>query len=298
MIAKRTIPLLIAAVIGLLLIATYFIPSTEQWGADAMEMFIILAAAAMALGAGNLILLNLSKVSGMRPGWAYSIITLLAFFVLFFVGMFKIGALPTAGAPDNAWTAPVIQDGAPFWWMYQYGLVPLTATMFGMLAFYIASAAFRAFRAKNFEATLLLGTAFIVLLGQVYAGVWLTSFLPDLNSYVASLPEASRDLASSVGMQLQLSPTISLKDVSFDGVAYAAMSPDQQAIAAGAFEHLSGWFYQLLNGLRLENLTTMILDVPQKAGNRAIMIGIALGIVSTSLKVILGVDRSYLGSGD
>ena len=102
--------------------------------------------------------------------------------------------------------------------------------MFAMLAFYVASAAFRAFRAKNIEASLLLGTAFIILLGRTFAGVALTAWLPD-------------------------------------------------------------W----LAGLKLENLTVTIMKVFNTAGNRAIMIGIALGIVSTSLKVLLGVDRSYLG---
>ena len=251
MILKRSIPLAIAAVVGFLLILTYFIPTTEQWGADAMEMFIILAAAAMVLGAGNLLLMNLSKISNRSEGWAYAVITLVAFFVVLYIGMFKIGAMPTPSAPDNAWTAPVIQDGAPFWWIYQYCLVPLTATMFAMLAFYIASAAFRAFRAKNLEAFLLLFTAFIVLLGQIYAGIWISDLL--------QLPTAD------------------------------------QLVEAG--EQDNAW-YQFLSGLRLENLTQMILDVPQKAGNRAIMIGIALGIVSTSLKVLLGVDRSYLGSED
>ena len=296
MIAKRTIPLLIAALVGLLMIATYFIPKTESYGADAMEMFIILAAAAMVLGAGNLTILNLSKISNRQPGWAYAVITLLAFFVTLYIGMFKVGAFPTATAPDNAWTAPVVQDGAPFWWIYQYVLVPLTATMFAMLAFYIASAAFRAFRAKNLEATLLLGTAFIVLLGQVYAGVWLTSFLPDLTSYVATFPTDVQQFVSAVGMQVDNG--VPLAQLTYDGVSFAGMSADQQAIAVEVSGHMTGWWYQLLNGLRLENLTQVILDVPQKAGNRAIMIGIALGIVSTSLKVILGVDRSYLGSED
>ena len=104
---------------------------------------------------------------------------------------------------------------------------------------------------KNLEAFLLLFTAFIVLLGQIYAGIWISDLL--------QLPTAD------------------------------------QLVAAG--EQDNAW-YQFLSGLRLENLTQMILDVPQKAGNRAIMIGIALGIVSTSLKVLLGVDRSYLGSED
>ena len=225
-----------------------------------------------------------------------------------------------------------------------------------MLAFYIASAAFRAFRAKNLEATLLLGTAFIVLLGQVYAGYWLTDFLPDLDSSansstlsalsadLASYPEAtaqfitsvvtqiddgvmlkdvvvngtafaqsgldlqvaamnvladiqaSREFVLAVGLQAQAA--VPLNDIVVNGVGFDAMAPEHQALAKETSNYIGGWWYQLLNGLRLENLTQVILDVPQKAGNRAIMIGIALGIVSTSLKVILGVDRSYLGSAD
>ena len=120
---------------------------------------------------------SLERSPTRSEGWGYAAITLVAFFVVLYIGMFKIGAYPTPTSPDNAWTAPVIQEGAPFWWIYQYCLVPLTATMFAMLAFYIASAAFRAFRAKNTEAFLLLFTAFIVLLGQIYAGIWISDVL-------------------------------------------------------------------------------------------------------------------------
>ena len=132
------------------------------------------------------------------------------------------------------WATPYNREGSAFWWIYEYLFRPLTATMFAMLAFYISSAAFRAFRAKNFEASLLLGTALVVLLGRISLGYVLTDFL-----------DPSGPLAF----------------------------------------------------LRLERLTeSWIMKVFVTAGNRAIMIGIALGIVSTSLKVLLGIDRSYLGS--
>lgn len=131
------------------------------------------------------------------------------------------------------WSGQYNAPGSPFWWIYEYMFKPLTATMFSLLAFYVASAAFRAFRAKNVEATLLLATAFIVLLGRTAAGTVVTGWLPDW----------------------------------------------------------LGW-------LRVEELTVVIMSVFNTAGTRAIMIGIALGIAATSLKVLLGMDRSYLGSGD
>ncbi len=131
------------------------------------------------------------------------------------------------------WSGDYSEQGSPFWWTYEYIFQPLLTTTFAMLAFYVASAAFRAFRAKNLEATLLLGTAFIILLGRTFAGAYLTGWIPD---------------------------------------EFSAFKIDQ--------------------------LTIYIMSIFNTAGNRAIMIGIALGIASTSLKVLLGIDRSYLGSGD
>ncbi len=38
------------------------------------------------------------------------------------------------------------------------------------------------------------------------------------------------------------------------------------------------------------------MAVPNLAGQRAILIGIALGVIAMALRVIVGVERTYLGS--
>ncbi len=232
---KRNIPLLLAMSAGFVMIVAYFIPPTQTWAEDVSIWFDVLAAIAFVLGGGNLLKIHLKKVSDKGKGWAYSVITLVSFLVMLWLGMFKVGVHPNQNFPDYAWSGQYNASGSPFLWLYEYAFKPLQATIFAMLAFYVASAAFRAFRAKNFEAILLLSTAFIILLGRTAAGVFLTDFIPEDGSF---------------------------------------------------------------GGLRMEHVTRFLMDVFNTAGNRAIMIGIALGTASVSLKILLGVDRSYLGSGE
>lgn len=222
-------------VCGFVMIVSFFIPMTQNWGERVGIWFNILQVFAYVLGGGSLLKIQLKKISDRQAGWAYSLIIVLTFLVTLWVGLFKVGINPNPAYPTVAWSGAYDEVGKPFDFAYEYGFKPLTATMFAMLAFYVASAAFRAFRAKNVEAALLLGTAFIVLLGRTFAGPFLTGFIPDDSAFA---------------------------------------------------------------GLKMENLTVTIMKVFNTAGNRAIMIGIALGTASVSLKILLGVDRSYLGSTD
>ena len=242
---KRTVPLIIASAAGVVMVLAYFVPAIQSWGEMAMTWFNILAAAALVLGGGNLIRVQLQQMSDRKPGWGYAAVTAVAFVVTLVIGLLKVGVFPSEKFPDYAWSGEFQAEGSALWWLYEYVITPITATMFSMLAFYVASAAFRAFRAKNLEATLLLVTAVIVLLGRTYAGIWLTGWIPDRLAAITGWP------------------------------------PSDFAL------------------LRLDRFNDgVITDLFNKAGFRAITIGIALGVVATSLKILLGMDRSYLGSDE
>ena len=74
------------------------------------------------------------------------------------------------------WGTHVTGKGTLFKWMFNYMFAPMQATMFALLAFYVASASYRAFRIRNFEATLLLVSGIIIMIGRVPLGSNISSW--------------------------------------------------------------------------------------------------------------------------
>ncbi len=213
---------MITGIVGVVFVVQYFIPhypfnQLNNWFSD---WFSIIAACAIWLGALNLLKVSADRVYRKREDWFYSLVIIACFLVMAIVGF--------AGG------AAFRDIGTKFDWLYQYVYTPLSSTMFALLAFFVASASYRAFRARNFDATLLLLAAFLVMIGRVPVG-------------------------DAIAMKLQ-------------------------------------WGNHMYPpSLYPSNISTWIMNVFNTAGQRAIMIGIALGVVSTSIRVILGIERAHLG---
>jgi hypothetical protein len=221
---KRQIPIIITAIVGSVLVFSVFFPPTERLGEDFSLFFDIIAVFAFFLGGGNLFRIHFTKIYRRRPQWGYSIVTLLGFLITLAAGLFKIhNPQGISGSPTA--------EGSLLNTIFVNVITPLSSTMYALLAFFVASASYRAFRAKNREATILLVAAFIILLGRTPLGVMLTSWI-------------------------------------------------------------SEWF----SIFKIPNLAIWIMNVPNLAGQRSILIGVGLGVVAMSLRLILGMDRTYLGS--
>lgn len=155
---RSTLPLIISLVVGLLMVGEFFIPHWRYHlvTENLLEWGVILAAGAFFLGLINLLQVNLPKILERQPDWQYKVVMMVGLVATLIAGF--------SGGDQR------ISDGYSYRWIYDFVLVPLNATMFALLAFYIASAAFRAFRARNLDATILLLAAIVVMIARVPAG--------------------------------------------------------------------------------------------------------------------------------
>ena len=188
------------------------------------------------------------------------------------------GRFSQAGAESRVvsmkWGAHIQTKGSLFNWIFSYIITPLSATMFALLAFFVASASYRAFRIRNFEATLLLLAGIIIMLGRIPAGSRISSWFV-LYLLVFALTIAVNSWSKN-RVVVATFFVVSILSVTIAGVA-------------------TGWPVDRPAVFYLPSLQEWIYNVPNVAGARAIMIGIGLGIIATSVRYILGIEKSYIG---
>jgi len=273
MIWKRQIPILIVTIVGWITLLGWFIdqPTIQEFvNDDATQWFDILASFAIILGALNLIKLQVQKILYQKPGWIYSVVAVMGFLFAITAGFF------VKGVDDSVaqWGAHVTTDGTLFKWMFDYMFSPMSATMFSLLAFFVASASYRAFRIRNFEATLLLVSGIIIMVGRVPIGSVISSW------FVMYL------IVLSAGIYIN----VWKKDMNTTFV-FVAVGISIVTIAGFIY----GWPIDKPGIFYLPAIQEWIYYYPNVAGARSIMIGIGLGIFATSIRYILGIERSYIG---
>jgi hypothetical protein len=94
------------------------------------------------------------------------------------------------------------KEGRVFTWIYDNVFDPCNSTLFALLAFFIASAAFRAFRARNTEAALLLGSAILVMLGSMPLMGHLSYDFVDVKEWIVDVGNNSGRRAIMMGAAL------------------------------------------------------------------------------------------------
>ena len=210
---RRQIPLLLTFFAGAAIIITFFIPHRpfNEVQDILLDWFIIISGFAMLLGIHSLLRKHITHIRRKDQGWGYSVIL-----TSFFIGVLIVGVISALRYKGFSLT-----PGSSMYYVYSYMIIPLSSTMFSLLAFFIASAAYRAFRAKKLNATLLLIAAIVVMLGRV---------------------------------------------------------PIMENGFFNFLARFSDWF----------------MFIPQMAAKRGILIGVALGMFAMSLRIILGIERTYL----
>ena len=169
-----------------------------------------------------------------------------------------------------------IFSGSYIRWIYDYVYTPLTATMFALLAFFVASASYRAFRIRNFEASLLLFAGVLLMLGRIPLGS--TAYMPwwfVLSIYI-------------FGISALIAPLFKNRRI-FVTFILASF------FICGTIGLVYGWGTNTPEFLQLPLVQRWIFYNPQMAAARAIKIGIALGIVATSFRIITGRERGIFG---
>jgi hypothetical protein len=220
---KRAVTVFITFVAGAIYVVDFLTPPNPASGknflAPAVELLgkyaQVVIGFTILLGIYNLCRIHFHRLIRARAGWGYSIVFFISFLAMLAAGFWR--GWPEWFAPKYVPPALIKAPGPGGLDLYTVlfnGLLRnLDATMFSILAFYIVSAAYRAFRIRSLEAGILMITAVILMLGQVPLGQALTAWIPrdstlaalrveNLSGWLLGTVNASTQRAIGLGLGL------------------------------------------------------------------------------------------------
>ncbi len=180
---KRSLPLAVGFVSGLMIILKYFVPDgiVSRIATDLIGWRVTVAAFALGLGAANLIQMHTRAIIKKDKNADASLL-LLCSLTVFTV----LGVVSGPGSPVYKW----------FWDnVYQ----PIYSGMASLLAFMIITASYRAFRVRNWQSGVLMASALVVILGQVGLVSRVFHGLPSLSQWIMSVPNTAGMRGISIG---------------------------------------------------------------------------------------------------
>ncbi len=179
--------LIVTLITGLFMMAQYFLrtPATTAVYSTLLDYYQIVFAVTMIVGGIGLLKQHTIKIQRSPQQRGYSLIAVGAI-------LFMIIAAIVAGAGASS----------PYQWAFNNLQAPMQATTFSLLAFFVASAAYRGFRVRSRPAFVLALAAVIVLVGKSGFSEMISQQLPDIAGWVLNNPStaAKRGILIGVGI--------------------------------------------------------------------------------------------------
>lgn len=191
---RKTIIVVVTFAAGLFYSLEFLVPPLKIWDPPANPLTawrpfvanaaLIVGSFALLLGIWNLLHIHGRAVLKRSAGWYNSAAFYVAFFGIMIAGFLRdwranqLASLPEGSNGAKALEIAAQADQQAFDILLNGFLISLEATMFSLIAFYIVSAAYRAFRIRSTEAALMMAAAAVIMLALVPVGVSITDWIP------------------------------------------------------------------------------------------------------------------------
>lgn len=208
---RRTLPVLVCFTVGVLFVAQYFVPTwwSKEANAQASNWAKVVTGFSYLIGLQSLLHLHLQRMRRGAAGWGYSVLVFVGFACMVVFGLAgefeKLASIVFRRELTFAHSFQGYTDegkGTIYEWMLHYLYNPAMATMFSLLAFFIASAAYRTFRARTVESAFLLVAALIVIFGRTPLAAAISSAFPAAADWIMTFPNTAVKRGLMIGVSL------------------------------------------------------------------------------------------------